>query len=70
MHFAGQLATNLALSSPVSPDAQGFVGSALTSGRFVERIRIFFFFISPFKSQQQLLLRPWKVPSVSDRRQY
>lgn len=44
MHFAGQLATNLALSPPVSPDAQGFVGSALTSGRFVERICIFFLF--------------------------
>lgn len=69
-HLAGQLASDLDFSYPVSSDEQGFAGSAMPSANIVKEIWIFFLFHSFFKSQWQLLLCSWQVLSVSDRCQY
>ena len=69
-YLAGQLASDPDFCSPVSPHAQGFAGSAVPSGSVVKGNLYFFLFLSLFNSQQQLPLRSWQVPRVSDRRQY
>ena len=68
--FADGLAPDLAFSSPVSPDAQGLAGSAVPRGSFCWGALLCFLSISPFKSQQQLLLCSWQTPCLSGRCQY